>query len=59
MMVTMKNVVFRDVTPHGSCKNRHFGRTYRLRHQSEKNQQARNHIGYMLQWLVTANIVPC
>jgi hypothetical protein len=25
--VTMKNGVFSDVTPCGSCKNRHFGRT--------------------------------
>jgi hypothetical protein len=24
-VVTMKNGVFWDVTPHGSCKNRHFG----------------------------------
>jgi hypothetical protein len=25
--VIMKNAVFRDVTPCGSCKNRHFGGT--------------------------------
>jgi hypothetical protein len=24
MVVTMKNVIFWDVTPRGSCKNRHF-----------------------------------
>jgi hypothetical protein len=29
--VTMKNVVFWDVTPCGSCKNRRFGGTWRLR----------------------------
>jgi hypothetical protein len=27
MAVTMKNAVFWDVTPCGSCKNRHFGGT--------------------------------
>jgi hypothetical protein len=30
--VTMKNGIFRDVTPCGSCKNRRFGGTYRLLH---------------------------
>jgi hypothetical protein len=34
--MTMNNVVFCDVTPSGSCKNRHFGRTYRLFHQGEE-----------------------
>jgi positive regulator of sigma E activity len=32
----MKNAVFWDVTPCGSCKNRRLGGTYRLRHQGEK-----------------------
>jgi hypothetical protein len=31
--VTMKNAVFWDVTPCGSCKNRGFEGTYRLHHQ--------------------------
>jgi hypothetical protein len=35
---TMKNGVFWDVTPCGSCKNRRFGRTYRLLHQGDKNR---------------------
>jgi hypothetical protein len=40
--VTKKNVIFWDVTPCGSCKNRRFGGTYRLHHQGDKNQGARN-----------------
>jgi hypothetical protein len=35
------NIVFWDVTPCGSCKNKHFGGTYRLHHQDEKNQPTR------------------
>jgi hypothetical protein len=35
--VIMKNGVFWDVTPCGSCKNRRFGGTYRLLHQGDKN----------------------
>jgi hypothetical protein len=34
--VTMKNGVFWDVTPCGSCKNRRFGGTWRLFHQGDK-----------------------
>jgi hypothetical protein len=37
-----KNVVFWDVTLFGHCKNRHFGGTYRLHHQDDKNQRARS-----------------
>jgi hypothetical protein len=29
----VKNAVFCDVTPYGSCKNRRFGGTYRLHYQ--------------------------
>jgi hypothetical protein len=36
--VTMKNGVFWDVTPCGSCKNQRFGGTYRLHHQGDKNR---------------------
>jgi hypothetical protein len=36
--VTMMNGVFWDVTPCGSCKNRHFGGIYRLLHQGDKNR---------------------
>jgi hypothetical protein len=43
-MLTMKNSVFWDVTPRGSCKNRRFRGTYCFMH--------------MLQLLVTANVVP-
>jgi hypothetical protein len=37
-VVVMKNGVFWDVTPCGSCKNRRFGGTWRLLHQSDKNR---------------------
>jgi hypothetical protein len=36
--VTMKNGVFWNVTPCGSCKNRRFGGTWRLLHQGDKNR---------------------
>jgi hypothetical protein len=42
MAVTMKDAVFLDVTSCGSYKKKHFERTYRLHHQGEENQQARN-----------------
>jgi hypothetical protein len=35
---TVKNVVFWDVMPCGSCKNKHFGGTYRLLHHGDKNR---------------------
>jgi hypothetical protein len=35
---TMKNGVFWDVTPCGSCKNRRFGGAYRLHHQGKMNR---------------------
>jgi hypothetical protein len=35
-LVPMKNDVFWVVTPCGSCKNRRFGGTWRLLHQSGK-----------------------
>jgi hypothetical protein len=35
----MKNTVFLDVTPCGSCNNRRFGGTYRLDHGGEKISQ--------------------
>jgi hypothetical protein len=41
MAVTMKNVVFRDITPCGSSKNRRFGGTYRLHHQVDKSRWTR------------------
>jgi hypothetical protein len=34
----IKNGVFWVVTPCGSCKNRRFGRTWRLLHQGDKNR---------------------
>jgi hypothetical protein len=40
--VNMKNGVFWDVTPCGSCKNRRFGGTYRLFQQGETKLLTRN-----------------
>jgi hypothetical protein len=40
----MKNAVYWDMTPRGSCKNRLFRGTYRLHHQGKTNQQARNSV---------------
>jgi hypothetical protein len=39
--ITLKNSVFWDVTPQGSCKNRRFGGTYRLLHQGDTNRWTR------------------
>jgi hypothetical protein len=38
----MKNAVFWDVTPHGSCKNQRLGGKYRFRYQGDKNRPGRN-----------------
>jgi hypothetical protein len=38
----MKNVVFWDVSPRGSCMNRHFRGTYRLHLQGKNNQWTKN-----------------
>jgi hypothetical protein len=40
----MKNAVFSNVTPCGSCENQSFGGTYRLHHQGEKNRRARTNV---------------
>jgi hypothetical protein len=42
--VTMKNVVFWGLMPCGSCENRCFWGTYRLHHQGDKNQRAKNSV---------------
>jgi hypothetical protein len=59
MAMTVKNAVFWDVTLCGSCEKQRFGGTCRLRHQGEKNQQARN-VTYSQRASVasSANIVP-
>jgi hypothetical protein len=46
----MKNAVFWDVMPRGSCKNRNGGGTYHLHHQGDKNRRAIN--------IIIANAVP-
>jgi hypothetical protein len=43
MAVTMKNVVFWDVTPFSSCKNKRFGGAYRLHYQGDI-QRTRNNV---------------
>jgi hypothetical protein len=45
-LITFKNGVFLDVTPHGSCKNRRFGGTWRLLHQGDENRLTRNNASY-------------
>jgi hypothetical protein len=35
MAVTLKDDVFWEVIPCGSCKNRRFGETYRFHHQGD------------------------
>jgi hypothetical protein len=57
MAVTMKNGIFWDVTPCGSCKNRRFGGTYQFHQQGDKNSGT-VFILSVRQSLVTANIVP-
>jgi hypothetical protein len=53
----VKNSYFWDVTPYGSCKNRCFGETYWLHHQSDKNGRDKN-VSSVLRLLATANVVP-
>jgi hypothetical protein len=51
--VTMKNAVFCDVTPCGSCKNWSFGGTQRHHHEGDKNRWTRNNvfnISFKLTW---------
>jgi hypothetical protein len=53
----MKNGVFWDVMPCGSCKNRCFGGTWRLLHYGDKN----SHLVFLCsvsRLLVTASVVP-
>jgi hypothetical protein len=45
-VLIMKNAVFLDVTPCGSCKNRRFGGTYGLHHQRETNRRSPNNVFY-------------
>jgi hypothetical protein len=52
MAVTMKNAIFRYITPCSCFKNRRFGRRYRHHHQGDRNRRS------LLRLLVTANDVP-
>jgi hypothetical protein len=40
----VKNGVFWDVEPCGSCKNRRFGGSQRLYHEGDKKHWARNNV---------------
>jgi hypothetical protein len=40
----LKNAIFWDVTPCGSCESRRFGGTYRPNYEAEKNKRARNNV---------------
>jgi hypothetical protein len=53
--VATKNAVFWDVMSCFSCKNRRFGRIYRLHPRDEKNQRARNNVGVTVTVLKTSN----
>jgi hypothetical protein len=55
----MKNAVFWDMAPCGSSENRRFGGTYRLHHQSEKDQRAWNNVSRNTQRasVPTSNVV--
>jgi hypothetical protein len=44
MAVTVKNTVFWDVTPCGSCKNRRFGGTYRFHPEGGKDWRPSNDV---------------
>jgi hypothetical protein len=50
----LKNAVFSNVSPRGSCKNRRFGATSRLNHQEEKNRRVRNNFSSKYQALLAA-----
>jgi hypothetical protein len=41
----MKNDIFWDVTPCGSCKNRRFGGTYRIHLQGRRNNASEEVLG--------------
>jgi hypothetical protein len=41
MCEIMKNAVFWDVIPCGSCTNHHLGRNYPIYHQADKKQRAK------------------
>jgi hypothetical protein len=56
-----KNGVFWNVTQCGSCKNRRFGGTLLLLHQSYKNRWTRNNAVFLRslrRFLVTVSVVP-
>jgi hypothetical protein len=44
IILKVKNAVFWDMTPCGSCKNRRFGGIYFHYHKGKKNQRATNNV---------------
>jgi hypothetical protein len=55
MAVTMKNVVFWDVAPCGSCVNRRFEGMYRLHIQGRKIRERGTSMSRRLQTEVTSS----
>jgi hypothetical protein len=58
MAVTIKNAIFWDITPYGSCKNQRFGGTYCHHHKGDKNLRAKNNIRSNQQPKHAVNVVP-
>jgi hypothetical protein len=57
--VPLKNAIFWDVMPCGSCWDRRFIGKYRLHHQGDKNRRASIiFLRSVIRLLVTASIVP-
>jgi hypothetical protein len=52
----MKNSIFLNVTPCGSCKNRYFRGTYRFHHKGDQNQQATVFLRSVLRLLFGVNV---
>jgi hypothetical protein len=50
-LLFLKNALFWDVTPCGSCKIRGFGGKYRLHHQDGRNQRAGKTLAVTSNWI--------
>jgi hypothetical protein len=53
----MNNIIFRDISPCRSCKNRRFGGKCLPHHKGGKNLRDRNNVS-VLRFLVTIHVVP-
>jgi hypothetical protein len=55
----MKNAVFLDLTPCGSCKSRQFSVTHSFQHQGVRNQRVRNvRSNLKIKHTLASNVVP-